>query len=204
MTNNKPLQISNSIKTILFDGFEEIVGGDNLIFNNPNHLAKESDYIDSLESYSNPDNFNYAKKMFLEQYGELGSRGIAIRTGEASFRTFIRLNGNGYNLTNMEYRLMNSYQRCLFGLKKIALFLKENCGMAINIIDFKDSWNIEVEINEFFQEWNDLLGDFLLGLFREFFIWTSGGRFYILEPQMIRINENQIFSLKINKQPLGN
>ncbi len=204
MTINRPLQFSNSIKTILLEGFEEIVGGVNLAFNNPDQLAYEFDGKDIFEIYCCPDKFDNVKRMFLRQFGELGSRGIAIRAGEASFRSFIRLNGNGSKLTGLDYRLMNSNQRCLFGLKQISLFIKQNCGIAINVNETNDSWHIEVLENEQIQDWNELMGDFLLGLFREYFIWTSGGRFYILETQSEDLIENQLYVININKQPLGN
>lgn len=201
--NNFP-KLSNSVKSILYEGFIEVVGSENQIFNNSDLLVKEFDTSEFIDIYNNPEGFNYAKKLFLEEFGNLGSRGIAIRSGEASFRTFIRLYGNKTKLTNMEYRLMNSYQRCLFGLKQIAIFIKENCGMMINIFDLKNSWNIEIVKNEHFQYWNGLIGDFLLGLFREYFSWTSGGRFYVFETLPTSINGEQLFVLKINKQPLGN
>lgn len=204
MVIQKSLQCSNSFRRILSEGFKEIVGGEDLeLFNQG--LKKENLKLDDAFSlFFMDDQLRAENQQFMKKFGSRGSRGIAYRVGGASFGWFIRLKGEYYNLTNAEYRLKNYSNRCLFGLNQIAEFIKQNCGMEVNIIDQNDHWLVEISPIEILSNANKLWGYFLTGLFREYLTWTSGGRFFVMKTLPTNYDGDLLYRLSINKQPLGN
>lgn len=137
-------------------------------------------------------------------FGERGSCGIAHRIGEASFRYFLRIIGKQYLLTENSYRLMNSQHRIIFGLKQLAEFAQQNCGARIEIYEDENRWYWQVLKNESIQDWNQLYSPYTFGLLREFFTWTSGGRYYPMEESPNKSRLGILFQVAINKRPLGN
>lgn len=198
------LQSSSSFRRILSEGFKEIVGGEDLELSNQGLVEENLKLDDAYSLFFKDDQFRAEHQQFMKKFGSRGSRGIAYRVGGASFGWFIRLKGDYYNLTDTEYRLKNYSNRCLFGLNQIAEFIKQNCGMEINIIDQKDHWLVEISPNEIHMNTNKLWGDFLAGLFREYLTWTSGGRFFVMNTLPTNHNGDLLYRLSINKQPLGN
>jgi hypothetical protein len=157
----------------------------------------------NFDSHSKEELFNLLEKAPL-LFGERGSCGIAHRIGEASFRYFLRKIGKQYSLTENSYRLLNSQQRILFGLKQLAEFANQNCGACIEIHEDENKWYWKVVANESIKNWNRFYSLYTLGLIREFFSWTSGGRFYPMEERTSDPSSEILLKIAISKQPLGN
>ena len=157
----------------------------------------------NFDSLSQKELFNLLEKAPL-LFGERGSCGIAHRIGEASFRYFLRINGKQYSLTENSYRLLNSQQKIVFGLKQLAEFAHQNCGARIEIHEDENKWYWQVVANESVSYWNRFYSPYTFGLLREFFTWTSGGRYYPMEEETTGPVSGILFQIAINKKPLGN
>lgn len=201
MDYQSTLNCSGTMTEILIEGVRETIG-----------ILKEesSNGSDDLSNnYSDSDTHN-RKELFNffetapQIFGERGASGIAHRIGEVSFRYFLRMQGKYYELTENSYRLMNSQQRIVFGLTKIADFAQQNCGAKIVIKENEKRWLWQVIENETVNAWNRLFSPYTFGLLREFFAWSSGGRYYPMEEISIPPDSDILFQLEINKQPLGN
>lgn len=201
MTLQTNLNCSGTMIDILLAGVRETIG-----LPEKESLEKSASV---LENFSNTDThiqkdlFNFLEKA-PSLFGERGASGIAHRIGEASFRSFLRMQGKYYALTENSYRLMNSQQRIVFGLKKLAEFAQQNCGAKIVINENEKQWLWQVIENEAVHAWNLLYSPYTFGLLREFFIWTSGGRYYPMQETSLSPNSGILFQLEINKQPLSN
>lgn len=193
---------------ILLEGVREMIGSSATTSN-----TKLTEEFVSLENitFSNPEKEYFSEPNLLELlkvaptiYGERGASGIALRIGEASFRYFLRRKGKDYTLTENSYRLMNSQHRIIFGLNKLAEFANQNCGAEIGVSEDVCSWFWKVEINKPNTVLTQLLISYTIGLLREFFSWTSGGRYYPIEDVWMSDSNITSFQIVISKQPLGN
>lgn len=201
MTYQPTQNCSGTMADIFLEGVRETIG------------IPEKSLLESSEPvFENHINFDpYSKKELFNLlelapllFGERGSCGIAHRIGEASFRYFLRINGKQYSLTENSYRLLNSQQRIMFGLKQIAEFAHQNCGVRIEIHEDENNWYWQVVANESVQNWNRFYSLYTIGLLREFFTWTSGGRYYPMEEETSDPGSDILFRMAINKKPLGN
>ncbi|MDX9851798.1 MAG: hypothetical protein RBT01_14910 [Anaerolineaceae bacterium] len=195
------LNCSGTMTEILLEGLRETIGI-------PEQESLEGsawlfEKFSDTETQKQKELFNFLEAAPL-LFGERGAFGIAHRIGEASFRCFLKMQGKFYALTENSYRLMNSHQRIDFGLKKLADFAQQNCGAKITIRENEKKWIWQVIENEALDAWNRLYSLYTLGLLREFFVWTSGGRYYPMEETSLSPNSGILFQIEINKQPLSN
>ena len=201
MTYQSTLNCSGTMTDILLEGVRETIGipEKSLL---ERSTAVLGNYI-NFDSHSQKELFNLLEKAPL-LFGERGSCGIAHRIGEASFRYFLRINGKQYSLTENSYRLLNSQQKIVFGLKQLAEFAHQNCGARIEIHEDENKWYWQVVANESVSYWNRFYSPYTFGLLREFFTWTSGGRYYPMEEETGEHGSGILFQIAINKKPLGN
>ncbi|PKO05944.1 MAG: hypothetical protein CVU41_09135 [Chloroflexi bacterium HGW-Chloroflexi-3] len=201
MTYPSTLNCSGTMTDILLEGVRETIG-----IPEKSLLERSASVFDNylnFDSRTQDEIFNLLEKAPL-LYGERGSCGIAHRIGEASFRYFLRKNGKQYSLTENSYRLLNSQQRILFGLKQLAKFALQNCGACIEIHEDEIKWYWQVVANDSVPYWNRFYSHYIFGLLREFFTWTSGGRYYPMEEETSDPSSDIYFQIAINKKPLGN
>ncbi len=201
MRNQSTLYCSGTMTEILLEGVRETIE-----IPEEGSLERSDDLFDkNSDSDTRTENelFNFLKTVSLT-FGERGASGIVHRIGEASFRCFLRMQGKYFELTENSFRLMNSQQRIVFGLKKIAEFAQQNCGAKILIIENEKRWLWQVIENETVNAWNHLFSPYTFGLLREFFAWSSGGRYYPMQEIPVPPDSEILFQLEINKQPLGN
>lgn len=208
MTYQSTLSCSSTMTDILLEGVREMIGSSATTSNTK--LMKEfvslenSSFTNSEQEYFSEPNFLELLKIAPSIYGERGASGIALRIGEASFRCFLRRKGKEYTLTENSYRLMNSQHRILFGLNKLAEFANKNCGAKTTVFEDESRWFWKVEFNKLNFVSSQLLTSYTIGLLREFFSWTSGGRFYPIEDVWVSDSNITSFRIVISKQPLGN
>ncbi len=201
MTYQTTLKCSGTMTDILLEGVRETIG-----IHEKGSLIRTASLFENVlytDTHKQKELFNFLETGPL-LFGERGASGIAHRIGEASFRSFLRMQGKYYSLTEISYRLMNSQQRIVFGLKKLAEFAQQNCGVQIVINENEKQWFWQVIESEAVHAWNWLYSPYTFGLLREFFAWTSGGRYYPMEETSVSPNSGILFQLEINKQPLSN
>ncbi|HSM25642.1 MAG TPA: hypothetical protein VK856_12320 [Anaerolineaceae bacterium] len=208
MTYQSTLNCSGTMADILLEGVREMIGSSAKL--NKNDLLE--DYSFKVESSTEIDNINSFSLSLLRklleiaplEFGDRGASGIAIRIGEASFRCFLRREGKEYSLTDNSYRLMNSQQRIMFGLSQLVKFAHNNCEAKIQISENERYWFWEVQFVEDDQNSNQILAAYTLGLLREFFSWTSGGRYYPMEGVLNSTDFPNSYQISISKLPLEN
>jgi hypothetical protein len=208
MENHSTLNCSGTMTEILLEGVREMIGTTAKIANfdsyqnliDTKNISTERSELNSLTE----DELKNLLESAPILYGERGASGIAQRVGENSFRCFLRKQGKEYLLTDNSYRLMNSQQRINFGLNQLGKFAYQNCGVDIKISEEEQSWLWEVQLNKENQNWICLFVSYTLGLLREFFSWTSGGKYYPMEEVLLSAEGNPVYRIAISKQPLGN
>ncbi len=208
MTYQSTLSCSSTMADILLEGVREMIGSSATASNTK--LMKDfvsienSSFTNSKQEYFSEPNILELLKVVPTIYGERGASGISLRIGEASFRCFLRRKGKEYTLTENSYRLMNSQHRILFGLNKLAEFANQNCEAQTIVSEDESRWFWKVEFNKLNFVSPQLLASYTIGLLREFFSWTSGGRFYPIEDVWMAESNISSFQIVISKQPLEN
>ncbi len=202
MKQPKTTGFSQSMTTILSTAVAEVLGQQS---SSPN--IKQGHWEQNQEICADTDlvldSFNNFERL-EEKYGKRGSLGLATRIGEASFRGFVRQKGSEYQLTSLEYRLMSQNQRFLFGLEKVARFVGNNLHWQIHIFDHLEEWIWQISQNTENRKWNEMWASYFSGLIREYFLWNSGGRYYVLAPQVVDVDNDTVYQIRISKTPLGN
>lgn len=192
---------SNSMVQILENAMEEVICDENGSTLKSNRSQENCTSIKTVEDIIEM----YKDSGQLEtQYGKKGALGITTKIGQASHRYFFRLNGFDYNLNNMEYRLMNSKKRYLFGLEQIAKFVSENSHWKVSIINKPDNWVWQVNEDSEHSILNENWGAFFNGFLSEYLLWSSGGRFFVINSELHKLENTNKYQLTIIKNPLGN
>lgn len=192
---------SNSMVQILENAMEEVICDENSTTLKNNRSQEKCTSEKTIEEIV---------EMFKDsgqletQYGKKGALGIVTKIGQASHRYFFRLNGIEYNLNNMEYRLMNSKKRYLFGLEQIAKFVSENSHWEASIINNPDNWVWLVNEDSDHRILNEVWGAFFNGFISEYLLWTSGGRFFVINSELQKYENSNKYQITILKKPLGN
>ncbi len=107
-----------------------------------------------------------------EIYGAPGGRGLALRIGRASFRSWLKYFGDKAGFRTTEFRLLPAPRRLKNGLQTLAQFIGEESGRAVSVSDGEDCWLWRVDSA---CSHNCFL---IAGLLQEFTTWAGGGRFY--------------------------
>lgn len=206
MTYQSTLNCSGTMVDILLEGVREMIGSSAAISKTEptNNSKNQVNIIENKnqESISEPDLIELMNSAPII-FGDLGASGIALRIGEASFRHFLRKKGKEYSLCGNSYRLMNSHQRIFFGLSKLAEFANQNCGADVSISEDENCWSWCANIEKSNFMISQLFKSYTIGLLREFFSWTSGGRYFPIEDSFESDENKSIIQIRINKQPLG-
>ncbi len=195
MNYQPTLNFSNTMTNILLEGVKETID------------LTEKPFSINNNSVEDLDNQRRLISLLLKAplfYGERGASGIAHRIGEASFRYFIRRQGKEYSLSDNSYRLMNSSHRIVFGLSQIAAFMNKNCGLKVEILEDEKRWYWKIVSCGAAINWNRIYTAYMMGLLREYFLWTSGGRFYQMEEMIEFLDTETLLQIGILKKPLDN
>ncbi len=208
MTYHSTLNCSSTMIDILLEGVREMIGSST---SKPRESTLYEEYIDNKLEESDPGSDPISEPELIELlhsaqdvYGNRGCFGIALRIGEASFRYFLRKKGEEYSLTGNSFRLLNSQQRTLFGLNKLAEFANENSNSETTISENEHYWHWNVEFNNKNFVVAQIYKSFTVGMLREFFSWSSGGRYFPMDEKFETNDDNAYFTIAISKQPLGN
>lgn len=208
MTYQSTLNCSSTMIDILLEGVREMIGStarlnkQELLEDNSLNNENKSDFekIGTLP-------LSFLKKLMdiaPVEFGERGASGIAFRIGEASFRCFLRKEGKEYALTDNSYRLMNSRQRIMFGLSQLVEFANNNSDARIHVSENDKNWFWKVRFENDDPNSHQILSAYTLGLLREFFSWSSGGRYYPMEGVLQSSESSNTYVISISKQPLEN
>jgi hypothetical protein len=189
------LNCSSIMLDILLEGVKETIG------------SAEKSFVTGINSFEEKTGQIFLDTLLKSApaiYGERGASGIAYRIGEASFRYFLRSQGNEYSLTVNTFRLMNSSNRIIFGLNQLAQFANINSEIKIHISEDENNWYWTTLSGDIPDHASKVYSAYVIGLLREFFLWTSGGRYYPMKDITDTTNQHISLRIAINKKPLDN
>ena len=201
MNYQTSINCSGTMTDILIEGVKETIGINE--FRSTNDLEIVNKNLEDIHPNTKDELFSLFESA-PSLFGDRGARGIAHRIGESCFRSFLRKQGKKYLLSDNSYRLMNSQLRIMFGLKKLAEFADENCDVKIDVFEDEKHWFWQVVKGQKHIDLNRMYISYTFGLLREFFSWTSGGRYFPMEEVSDPDNSKSLFNIAIHKQPLGN
>lgn len=113
-------------------------------------------------------------------YGQRGGMGIALRSGRASLKYFLRSHGQKLGLTGIEFRMKPSRKRFRDGLMRIIQTYHDEFGVAVDLQDDGESWIWKASHCSECQDQRSAepLCHFTQGLLQEFLSWCGGNKFY--------------------------
>jgi hypothetical protein len=139
-----------------------------------------------------------------KKFGRRGALGILTHIGESSLRLYMRSAAGRNFFSASEFKFLNSKKRNQVGLGNIAEFLTNNSPWQINVINNSTEWVWQIAAENVQSLPNEMWGAFFIGFIKEFLSWSSGGRFFGMNSQVIHNPPENIFQISIKKEPLGN
>ena len=189
------LNCTSIMLDILLEGVKDTIGTEEKTFEDGINTIEEKEGLTFLVTLL---------KSLPILYGERGASGIAYRIGESSFRYFLRSQGKEYSLTINSFRLMNSSHRILFGLNQLAQFVNINSNVKIEISEDENHWYWKTVSDGIPSNVRKVYSAYIFGMLREFFLWTSGGRYFQMKEIIQTSHPNTLLSIAIQKKPLDN
>ncbi len=196
----------NKMGRIIFLALEEVVGrtGLNAVLNQ----AGLSHLIENL-----PPNdlelrvpFTYLENMqdALEQlYGPRGGRGVALRTGRATFRHGLREFGPLMGFTDLAFRLKPQEARLREGAASFAEIFNRFSDQRVRVEEKADHflWNIE-RCPVCWQRHTDRPScQLAVGLLQEALHWATGGKYFAVNEITCVACGDPACTLQVDKQP---
>jgi hypothetical protein len=116
-------------------------------------------------------------------FGEAAGRGFALRAGRAAFNQILRRLGVELGFLEMEYRLQPARLRLRTGLLRLGEVLFPSSWAGAQVEERNDRWIWKVSPCRDAGSnsgWH-LPRFFLIGVLQEFFAWSSGGKYYLVQ-----------------------
>lgn len=138
------------------------------------------------------------------RYGALGSRGVAVRIGRASFQGVMRAFGSEDGFEAEEHRLLPVRKRARAGLEKLAAIFECACGIHMAVTTEPEAWLWTLADCETCHDprVETTVSHFLHGLLREYLAWSSGGKVFQVEEIACRANGDANCVIRIQRLPL--
>jgi len=197
----------NKLGFIIYKGLEEILGqeGMKLVLK----LAALPHWADHLPT-QNLDNRYIFKhlsqiQVSLEQlYGTCSGRGLALRSGRASFNHGLREFSAMQSLRELEFRLLPLHEKLRTGFELLAQTLNTFSDQIVHISDETDHflWRIEGCPVCRGRKAESPACQLTVGLLQEALFWLSGGKFYNVEETECIAMGATACTFRIDKQPI--
>ena len=196
----------NRLDRIMLLGMEEMIGPNNAsrLFSN-NGL----NYSDAgPTSAQEPDIFfkdlNQVQSCLEKEYGFAAGRGLAVRSGRASFKFVLHEFGQELGLTGKEFRLLPLAGRLSTGTELLAKLITQYTPQTVEQKIEGDFilWNIEHHL-----DCGDLQNDspacqFTIGILQEALYWFSGGKTFQVDEMLCVCHGSPFCSIRIRKKPI--
>jgi predicted hydrocarbon binding protein len=198
---------SNNLGQVILLGVEEIIGhsqtqsliNSNVIddeISQGNRAGKEHDF--SLLDLSR-------MQMNLEKvFGSAAGRGLAIRSGRASFQYILRKFGDELGLSGNGFKFLSASKRFNVGLVALAGLINRDLGDCIQLekIDGDVIWQIDYSRFPAIQIQRSIC-HLVVGLLQEALYWFSGGKHFPIEEITCSEQGNPACILRIRSYPIN-
>jgi hypothetical protein len=182
-SNTQTFYCSNQMGWIILKGMEEIMGagGVQSVIDQA-HLADRMDGPSPLDAQRCIPFADISQlQQSLEQvYGPLGGRGLALRSGRASFRYGLRIFGESAGLMKLDYRLLPPKSKLRVGAGSLAGLLSQISDQHVRIEEDERSidWIVERCPLCWGRRADGPVCHMQVGFLQEFLYWASGGKYY--------------------------
>jgi hypothetical protein len=197
----------NNMGRIILLAMEEILG-----HNGINAVLNMADLSNLIDHYP-PNNldlefkFNDLSKIqatLEEAYGPRGGRGLALRSGRASFKYGLREFAPSFEETDNAYRLLPLNEKIHVGGQILMDTFNTYSDQRVRVEENKEqyTWHIDRCPLCWERQSDSPVCQFAVGLLQEALFWVSGGKFYIVEETHCIAKGDKSCTIAINKQPL--
>jgi len=150
------------------------------------------------------DEHNPLQSCLENEYGLAAGRGLALRSGRASFRHLLCEFGKELGLTDLEFRLLPLAGRLRNGSQALAGLFNRFTDQQIKVELEKDHilWNIKpsYEVDRF--HLGSPACQFMVGMLQEALYWVSGGKTFQVEEAHCISCGSTACSIRIQKDPI--
>jgi predicted hydrocarbon binding protein len=190
MTDNAPdtqtFYLPNKIGRIFLLSYEEVIGQAAFIAVQkmaglhykigtafPNNLNREFCFND-LASIN---------ETLEKMYGPRAGRGLAIKSGQVSFKYGLQELGSPLGITNLTYRLLPLPRKIEHGLQTLIKIFNRYTNENVHLREDRESYFVEITHCPLcWQRTTETpCCHFAVGLFQEFLFWVSGGRNFLVK-----------------------
>ena len=138
-------------------------------------------------------------------FGTPAGRGLAIRSGRASFKHLLREFGKEMGMLDLEFRLLSLPARINFSNQALAALINKHTGLhaAVEMDDEYLYWTIEYNPDNAATYNERSVCHLVIGLLQETLSWTSGDRIYQMEETQCIDCNDPCCKIRIHKKPIS-
>ncbi len=181
--NGDSFYCSNQMGRIILQGMEEVMGEGGV--RNILDQARLSDRLvvpppDDPEFCIPYADISQIQQTLEQLYGPLGGRGLALRSGRASFRYGLKAFGETAGLMELNYRLLPPKSKLKVGAGSLADLLGQISDQHVQMHEDEKSiyWTVQRCPLCWGRHADGPVCHLQVGFLQEFLYWASGGKFY--------------------------
>jgi predicted hydrocarbon binding protein len=205
--NITPIDLSNKMGRIFFQGMEEIIGqkGVNAALDN----ASLPHLVNNYPPYNHAtiihkDELGQMQAALERMYGLQGSQGLALRSGRACFKYGLKEFGSQLGLTQISFRLLPLPAKIRTAAALLANCLEKDCDQSIHVEE--NTHSLYLHMYRCPICWGRQSGEsachLAVGFLEEALYWISGGKYFDIEETDCIAKGNQRCTMVIQKSPL--
>lgn len=206
--NNNAFFYPQKMGRIILLGMEEVIskGGVESIL----HLAELEDLIQNYPPSKPEKSFSFEKVSLLlgtleQAYGPRGGRGLALRTGRASFKYGLKEYGSMLGLTEVAFRLLPLSTKLRVGARSFAELFNKHTDQRVRVEETDSTifWHIERCPLCWERKADEPICHLAVGLLQEALYWLSGGKVFNIEETACIARGDSNCTILVYKTPLS-
>lgn len=206
--NNNAFFYPQKMGRIILLGMEEVIskGGVDAIL----HLAELEDLIQNYPPSKPEKSFSFEKVSLLlgtleQAYGPRGGRGLALRTGRASFKYGLKEYGSMLGLTEVAFRLLPLSTKLRVGARSFAELFNKHTDQRVRVEETDSTifWHIERCPLCWERKADEPICHLAVGLLQEALYWLSGGKVFNVEETACIARGDSNCTILVYKTPLS-
>lgn len=206
--NNDEFFYPQKMGRIILLGMEEVIskGGVDAIL----HLAELDDLIQNYPPSKAEKSFSFEKVSLLlgtleQAYGPRGGRGLALRTGRASFKYGLKEYGSMLGLTEVAFRLLPLSTKLRVGARSFAELFNKHTDQRVRVEETDNTifWHIERCPLCWERKEDEPICHLAVGLLQEALYWLSGGKVFNVEETACIARGDSNCTILVYKTPLS-
>jgi hypothetical protein len=197
----------NKMGRIILLAMEEILGhnGLNAVLNTAQLPNLINNYpLNNLDLQFKFDDLSKIQATLEEVYGPRGGRGLALRSGRASFKYGLDEFAPLFDEADLAYRLLPLNEKIHVGAEIFVDTFNNYSDQRVRVEETADQfyWHIDRCPLCWQRKSESPVCQLAVGLLQEALFWVSGGKFYIVEETDCIAKGDKSCTITINKQPL--